>query len=40
MAANTVDTGYEAGTEEGKGWFGEPGQTGLSVRRSFQVWVG
>ena len=29
MAAATVDTGHEARTEEGTGWFDDLGQTGI-----------
>ena len=29
MAADTVDTCYEARTEEGTGWFDDLGQTGI-----------
>ena len=29
MAAYTVDTGYGVRTEEGTGWFDDPGRTGV-----------
>ena len=37
MTADTVDTGYEARTEEGTGWFDDLGQTGIVTRIAGQA---